>query len=184
MDWINPIPQTSCKWWNKVPKTWGDGRGQQQILGHPLSDANDQIQAGLTEDTWSLCHLLPFQIQANLSSYLHQSPSAHLQLCQDHLGAVTLPWWLKSCSFLRWISSEQKKSCTRTTAFGQALIAPLDIIHSESVLVWSKKKDVTKGKFSFTKSTQLRQEIDHQADKHACMDLLLFFQLSHNQSSS
>lgn len=57
------------------PKGWGGGRGQQQILGHPLSDANDQIQAGLIQDTWSKCYLLLLQIQDHLSSHLHVSTS-------------------------------------------------------------------------------------------------------------
>lgn len=131
--------------------------------------------------TWSKCHLLLFQIQDNLSSYLHQSPSAHLQLCQDQLVTATLPWWLKSYSFLRWMSSHQNKSCTRTAAFGPALIAP----HSESILVWSKKKDVTKGKFSFTKinSTEIR---DWPSSRQTCLDgfLSLLPVKSHNQSSS
>lgn len=152
--------------------------------GTPLSDINDQIRGGLAQNTWSKCHLLLFQIQDNLSSYLHQSPSAHLRLCQDHLVTVTLPWWLKSYSFLRWMSSHQNKSCTWTATFEQAVIALLDI-HSENILVWRKKKDMTKGKFSFTKinSTETR---DWPSSRQTCLDgfLSLLPVKGHNQCSS
>lgn len=106
-----------------------------------------------------------FRTTSPLTCSLHQPICNYTRII---LVTVTLPWWLKSYSFLRWMSSHQKKSCTKTTAFGQAWIAPLDIIYSESILVWSKKKDVTKGKFSSIKinSTETR---DWSSNRQTCL---------------
>lgn len=154
------------------------GRWKRQILGHPLSDANDQIQAGLIQDTWSKCYLLLFQIQDHLSCHVHisTSPPASTLGSSCHCNSTMMAQELQ-------FSEVDEFSTRKNLAPKQQ---PLDIIYSGSVLVWSKKKDVTKEEFSFTKisSTETRGWLSsRQTCLHGFLPLLPLKSLVLNSNS-